>query len=105
VNIPIACTLSDAAARVQVADWQLLVHDAVQRCVRVSPTRTELVLYPFFDDLSALATMMQLETRCCAFFRFAFEVTANEFVLSVEVPVEASAVLASFIDEITAGMQ
>jgi hypothetical protein len=96
--------LDEAAARVQVADWQLLVRDTVQRCVRVSATRAELVLYPNFDDVSRLAKMMQLETRCCAFFRFALEVTADEFIVTVEVPDDASSVLASFIDAITAGM-
>jgi len=101
VSIPIACTLDAAAARTQLHEWRRLVTDAVERCVRVSPTRTDLVLRSDFVDLSPLAHLTQLETRCCAFFRFTFEVHASNFVLTVEVPTEASPVLQSFIDEIT----
>lgn len=101
VDIPIACSLDGAAARGQLHDWQVLVADAVERSVRVSPTRTELVLRSTFDDLSSLSHLMELETGCCAFFRFTVELSAPNTVLVVEVPLEASSVLQSFIDEIT----
>ena len=104
VSIPIACTLDDDAARVQLSEWQVLVTDAVERFVRVTPTRTELVLRSDFEGLSALAHLTQLETRCCAFFRFTFEVNATNIVLAVEVPADASSVLQSFIEEITVGI-
>jgi hypothetical protein len=104
VSIPIACTLDGAAARAQLNEWRFLVTDAVERCVRVSPTRTELVLRSDVDGLSALAHLTQLETRCCAFFRFTFEVNATNFVLTIEVPTEASPVLQSFVDEISVGI-
>jgi hypothetical protein len=105
MSIPIACTLDAASARLQVAEWQLLVRDGVERCVQVSPTRTELVLYQFFDDLRGLTNMMRRETQCCAFFRFALEVARDKLILSIEVPAEAASVLASFVDEITAGIR
>jgi hypothetical protein len=105
VDIPIACTLDGAGARAQLREWQVLVTESVERCVRVSPTRTELALRSDVDRLSELAHLTQLETRCCAFFRFTIEVNATNFVLAVEAPVEASSVLQSFIDEITVGIQ
>ncbi len=55
-------------------------------------------------ELSTLANLAQLETRCCAFFRFTFEVAATKFVLVVEVPSDASVLLASFLDEICAAL-
>lgn len=54
-------------------------------------------------DLGRLANLAQLETRCCAFFRFTFEVTATNFVLVVRVPPGASSLLAAFLDEGCAG--
>lgn len=93
------------SARAQLSEWRVLVTDAVERCVRVAPTRTQLVLRSDFDGLSALALLTQLETRGCAIFRFTFEVTATNIVLAVEVPAEASPVRQSFIDEITVGIE
>jgi hypothetical protein len=105
VDIPIACTLEAGAARKQLRAWQVLVSEAVERSVRVDPTRTELVLRSDFGGLCALAHLAQLETRCCAFFRFTFEVTAANFVLVAEVPADASSLLQTFFDDITAEIQ
>ncbi len=101
MNNPIACTLDAGAARAQVAEWRLLMARALEHSDRVSPTRNELVLKPSFEDLGALANLMQREARCCTFFRFTLEMTATRCLLSVEVPEEASSLLTTFVDDVT----
>lgn len=104
MTIPIACALNATNARAQVRAWRDVVTSGVEHCVRVSPTRSELTVRAGNESLNALADLAQLETRCCPFFHFSFDVGAERVVLVIEVPDDAASVLASFVDEITAGI-
>ncbi len=102
MTVPLACSLGDVDARAQLLEWRQFVSAFVERCDRVAPTRTELLLGQE-PDLAALADLAQRETRCCPFFHFALELGATSVVLSIEVPGEAASILESFSDEISAG--
>jgi hypothetical protein len=104
VAIPVACSLDHGAARAQMQSWRDLVARSIERCDRVTPTRTELLIRSDVTDISALAQLAQLETRCCPFFRFTLEVRATNFVLTIEVPEDAALVLGTFSEEITVGI-
>jgi hypothetical protein len=101
MDTPIACTLDFDSARAQLREWRDVLANVVERCDRVEPTKARLVLVDEVKDVSTLANLAQLETRCCTFFHFTIDVTATNFALVVEVPTDASPLLAGFLDEIS----
>ncbi len=95
MEVPIACSLDDAAAQGQLGEWARLLRRSVASAERVTPGRLDLVLGPG-ADLATVVGLAQREAACCPFFTFTVRIGANEVVLSVEAPEEAVTLVDEF---------
>lgn len=91
--VPIACTLSETAARSQLTEWRDVLAATVVSADRVSPTEVSLRLRDDLSNLEALVRLAQREKACCAFFDFALHVQADAVSLGVSVPEGAISIL------------
>jgi len=96
VDIPIACTLEETAARQRVDQWRDLLSRAVTHAERVAPGQLSCALRGDLVDLRALALLARDEKACCGFFSFSFEVEADGINLVVTVPHDAVSILDQF---------
>jgi hypothetical protein len=96
VTIPIACSLTQPAARAQLDEWQELLDAAVVRRHRISGGRLELELDPTFRGLDDLVQLARREAACCTFFDFSLTIGAELLTFVIEVPPEAEGVLDQF---------
>lgn len=95
MGTPIACTLDQAAARSQMAQWRDFLAGSVTSVERVTPTELVFGLAET-AEIAALVRLAQLEKACCAFFDFALLIEADRLVLRLAVPNEATAILDAF---------
>ena len=98
MQVPIACSLTSAAARSQGGEWQELLSRSVVTAQRVSPTELSFRLRDDLLDLEGIVRLCQREKECCPFFDFAILISADDVVLRVLVPPDATAVIDEFIE-------
>jgi hypothetical protein len=96
MRIPIACTLSDTAARGQLEEWRTVLASPTVTRRRRSPTEVAVGLPGGFDQLEAVVRLAQREKACCPFFDFALQIEADAVTLVVSVPEEAAPLLDHF---------
>ena len=93
---PIACSLTDQAARAQLDEWRQVMNQARVEAVRVSPNTLSLRLADHSGQLAALVDLARREKACCAFFDFAILIGATDIEMRVSVPDDATAILDEF---------
>ena len=96
MTIPIACSLTQPAARTQLDEWRELLDAAVVRRHRISAGRLELELDPAFRRVDDLVQLARREAACCTFFNFSLTIDAELLTFVIEVPPEAEGVLDQF---------
>jgi hypothetical protein len=96
MKVPIACSLSDVAARSQVDEWRDLIATTVAGVERVSSTEARLRISGGMDGLDGLVRLAQREKACCPFFDFALLIEADSLTLRVMVPTDAAPILDDF---------
>ena len=90
VSQPIACHLDANAAGAQWAEWHALLSGmaAPER-----PTPTELRVHLGDGRLEDVVDLARREKACCPFFDFTLQIDADDIVLSISVPAEATGLL------------
>ncbi len=96
MKVPIACRLTEVAARSQVDEWRELIATTVAGAERVSPTEVRLRLSAPVDGLDGLVQLAQREKACCPFFDFALLIEADSLTLRIMVPTDAAPILDDF---------
>jgi hypothetical protein len=96
MSTPIACSLTQTAARSQLAEWHGLLASSVVAVDRVSPAELSLRLEPELNQLDALVRLAQREKACCPFFSFALRIETDAVTLQVCVPDDAAGLLDDF---------
>ncbi len=94
--IPIACTLSPAAADVRLDEWSRVLRRAVVAVERPGPQRLHLALAEDPTAVAELLVLARAEKECCRFFDFTFEIEVDGVRLVIGVPPDAVAVLDGF---------
>jgi hypothetical protein len=95
VRVPIACSLTAAAADDRIDEWRRFLAATVDAADRTSPQQLRMHLTST-TDLAAAVDLAQREKDCCDFFEFSIAIEADALWLSVRVPAEASLVLDDF---------
>jgi hypothetical protein len=93
--VPIACSLTAAAADDRIDEWRRFLAAAVDATDRIGPQQLWMHLTST-TDLAAVVDLAQREKDCCDFFEFSIAIEADALWLSVRVPAEASLVLDDF---------
>ncbi len=96
MNVPIACSLTDTAARAQLGEWRDLLAESAVETRRTSPTELAFRLRGDLTHLVALVRLSQREKTCCPFFDFSISIESDRATLKVSVPDEAISVLDEF---------
>ena len=99
--MPIACSLTAAAADDRIDEWRRFLAASVDAADRTSPQQLRMHLTSA-TDLAAAVDLAQREKDCCDFFEFSIAIEADALWLSVSVPAEASLVLDDFARLISA---
>jgi hypothetical protein len=97
MDIPIACSLTDSAARSQLGEWRAIIAAAVDAVDRGSPTELSLRLRADLAGLSDLVRLAQREQACCPFFDFTLRISAVSNTLVISAPPDAAPVLDTFV--------
>lgn len=82
--VPTACTLPTAEQPLRRAEFDELFRTAVQRSIRIRPTRLDVVLSPHSE--ASARDLAERETACCSFFRFDFDHAEDGLVMRIGVP-------------------
>jgi hypothetical protein len=93
--VPIACSLTAAAADDRIDEWRRFLAASVDWAERTDPQLLRLHLTST-TELAATVDLAQREKACCDFFEFEIAIEADALWLSVRVPAEASLVLDDF---------
>jgi hypothetical protein len=93
--VPIACSLTAAAADDRIDEWRRFLAACVDAAERTSPQQLRMHLTPT-TGLAAAVDLAQREKACCDFFEFEIDIESDALWLSVRVPAEASLVLDDF---------
>ena len=96
MRIPIACSLSESAARSQLGEWHTLLESSVVATDRPCPSELSLRLRPDLAQLESIVRLAQREKACCPFFDFAIAIEAEAIALRVSVPPDAVSLLDGF---------
>ena len=94
--VRIACSLSVADARRQLAEWRDLLAGATTESRRVSRTQLLIRLHDDFTDIGALVHLARREKACCPFFDFSLRIDADAVALAISVPEAGAPVLDTF---------
>src|SRR5690242_16576288 len=94
-KIPIACTLSADAQMDRVDEWRRIKSKAVS----AELTDVGACLTFALDAAIArdVAELMAREIECCAFFTFSLTATADQLVLTIAAPEDATEIVAAFV--------
>ncbi len=98
MGVPVACNLTQEAARSQLGEWHELLAEAITSADRVSPTELALRLR---DDLVKVGDLLRLARReqaCCPFFEVNLRVKADGVTLLIGVPDDAAPILDQFAE-------
>ncbi|SRR5216683_7917862 len=101
VDVPIACSLTETAARSQLDEWRSILAAGIAATDRVSPTELGFRLRDDLADVEALIRLARREQACCPFFGFALRIEAAAVTLTVSVPPDATPVLDQFAQFMT----
>ena len=82
--VPAACTLPTVEQPLRLAEFDEFFRAAVQRSIRTSTTRLDLVIVGEFE--ATARDLAERESSCCSFFRFNFHPAADDLVMSIGVP-------------------
>lgn len=93
VSEPLACSLTEQAARGQLDQWRRLASDPAVEVARPSPTRLEFTRNDDLDRVGAMVGLAQREKACCPFFDFSLDIAAGSVTLVVSVPDEGAPLL------------
>ncbi len=93
--MPIACSLTAAAADDRIDEWRSFLAASVDAAERPDPQLLRMRLTST-TGLAAAVDLAQREKACCDFFEFAIAIEADALWLSIRVPAEASPVLDDF---------
>jgi hypothetical protein len=96
MKVPIACSLTETAARSQVGEWHDLIAALVDSVDRVSATELRLRIRREVEGVDRLIGLAQREKACCPFFDFALLIEADSLSLRVRVPTDAAPILDDF---------
>jgi hypothetical protein len=95
-SVPIACSLSTAAARDQLDEWRALLATEAVGTRRVTPTELLVRLRDDPARLGEIVTLARREKACCPFFDFSLRIEPDAVSLSISVPHGGIAVLDTF---------
>lgn len=93
---PVACSLDDADAEGQLAEWQTTLAAAVTSIDRVDAGVLRIRLARDTDQIGALVALAQREVACCPFFSFALEIDTDGLAFIATVPPDAETILDAF---------
>ena len=93
--MPIACSLTAAAADDRIDEWRSFLAASVDAAERTSPQQLRMHLASS-TVLAAAVDLAQREKACCEFLEFSIGIEADALWLWVQVPAEASLVLDDF---------
>jgi hypothetical protein len=93
--VPIACSLTAAAADDRIDEWRSFLAASIDATHRTDPQLLRMRLAST-TVLAAAVDLAQREKACCDFFEFSICIEADALWLSVRVPAEASLVLDDF---------
>jgi hypothetical protein len=96
MGVPVACSLTQGAARAQLEEWREILAETVTAADRVSPAGLALRLRDDLRGVRGLLLLARREQACCPFFEFALQVKADGVTLLIDVPDEAAPVLDQF---------
>ena len=99
VRIPIACTLTSEAATDRVSEWQRFLANSTNAVERANDRRLRLRLNASAKILADAVDLARREKVCCPFFEFSIEIEEESSWLTIEVPRDATKVLADFASE------
>jgi hypothetical protein len=91
-HVPIACTLSEAAAVDRVDEWRDFLRTAVVT-TEAGETTGRALLKPGDDVLLRAVDLAEREKACCAFFEFSVALDDRGRWLTIAVPPDATAIL------------
>ena len=95
MRVPIACSLTAAAADDRIDEWRSFLAASIDATERTDPQLLRMRLAST-TVLAAAVDLAQREKACCDFFEFSIGIEADALWLSVRVPAEASLVLDDF---------
>ena len=101
VDVPIACTLSEADLPQRLADARALGADALVG-VELSGRDAQL---RFDGELERVEQLVAAETRCCAFLEFELKQPGEATELAIHAPEGAEPVLRSLVAAVVAGWE
>jgi hypothetical protein len=82
--VPIACSLTAAAADDRIDEWRRFLAASVDATERISPQQLRMHLTST-TDLAEAVDLAQREKDCCDFFEFSIAIEADALWLSVRV--------------------
>jgi hypothetical protein len=100
-DVPVACSLDEAALGVRTEEWRALVATSVT-AVEHDATTVRLVLRDSDVALTAAAALAQREKQCCAFFDVSIVLEEDRRTLVLAVPDGAEEALAAFVTLLSA---
>jgi hypothetical protein len=92
MDIPVACTLSPAEMADRRSLWQSIAGDIANR--RSGSDRLEIVFVPSPEVERVLPSLVDAESRCCAFASWSLRRDDEGVVLSIEAPPDGITALA-----------
>ena len=95
MDVPVACSLAEPEARLQLTEWRDLLRAAATTSERRSPTRLAFKLEDT-ATLVALVELAQRELSCCPFLDVSIRIEPRCAWLELGAPGEAAAVLDAF---------
>jgi hypothetical protein len=95
-RVPIACTLTAVQAKDRVGEWREFLARGVDER-QLEGTVARLRLRPGDDVLVTAVDLAQREKSCCGFFSFSIELDTEARWLRVEVPADATPILADLM--------
>jgi hypothetical protein len=95
VRVPLACSLTAAAADDRIDEWRRFLAASVDAAERTNPQQLRMHLTST-TVVAAAVDLAQREKACCDFFEFEIDIESDALWLSVLVPAEASMILDDF---------
>jgi hypothetical protein len=98
-DVPIACSLEAGAQRERLDEWRAFVTSSVL-ALEAEATEVRMTLDASDATLLTAASLGRREKQCCAFFDIGIALGPDHPVLTLRVPADAEAALATFVDSL-----